>query len=78
MAFEGQNFILQGHIDPGMVLEATILAFKGHSLQIWFADDGFYVATICVYHAVGVPFGGGFVTVGVNSGHLWIPDTVEC
>ena len=52
-------------------MKATKLAFKGQWLPVWFSDHGFSVATIGIYHAMGVPFGFSFVAVGDNPGYLW-------
>ena len=52
-------------------MKATKLAFKGHSLPARISDHGFWLATIGVYHATGVPFPEVFFAVGDESGHLW-------
>ena len=51
-------------------MKATKLAFKGHSLPARISDHGFWLATIGVYHATGVPFPEVFFAVGDKSGHL--------
>ena len=53
-------------------MKATKLAFKGHSLPARISDHGFWLATIGVYHATGVPFPEVFFAVGDKSGHLWL------
>ena len=37
-------------------MKTTKLAFKGHSLPARISDHGFWLASIGVYHATGVPF----------------------
>ena len=54
-------------------MKVTKLAYKGHSLPARFSDHGFWLATIGVYHAMGVPFGEGFLPTSDTSGHLWNP-----
>ena len=58
-------------------MKATKLAFKGHSLPARFSDHGFWLATIGVYYAMGVPFGEGFLPTSDTSGHLCFLTTTK-
>ena len=53
-----------------IAIKATKSAFKGHALPARFGDHGFWLATIGVYHAMGVSFAGIFFATGDKWGYL--------
>ena len=59
-----------GAPDNPVLLELVSL-IPGSSLPLGFGDYGFQVTTIGVYHAMGVPFGEGFLFTRDIWGHLW-------